>query len=892
MGPKRKQRDDSSSPEPGSSKRPKQAAPHARGGTHKVKDEHLTHTKWDALNRQQLEAELRTRPGLYKKDLKKHEIARRLADDDQRMAQEQRQRERDQRKRAEEEKKRRELEEQRKEQERKEQEEADAERRRLREQRRQEGEEVSDTTRSESESEVEAKGTEAIGTIVYSSPSSEPSDSESTLSSAPSPLFPNSRLRIFYWMNEGLAFPKQPPKEEPAIDKITCTVLDLLTTKTNETLQLPGRTYREEVGADYVHRLSEWAINCARNGVLVETLRKAVVEPAKDWAKRTHVESWTGHVYFKQLPRTSTTPLAEATRQLAKNAKEKKKASGKLTVKEKMLQRKKYKQQKVLTEYASSQWRPPIGFAPVHLSYPHLHDEEIDGAKALNNLFYIRFPGNDMPTYYFWTRTDDWQDPTQPNPLWAKEKNADEKLEREAERERQLALKKAANKLYKRPPEPEDAVRPYPLDETRTRVKKPGTPRMFRRGQKRVPGIPKYDLTVWDIERQLWADGLAAVLARYRDEWLQEGKEEQWLYLTKHMPKLYPSGKLPGVPPVLRELDEEQELPRSLAEKFACVEVGGPERPVSPVRGDEPWTGNDDEYWDVVDRPGRRGSSADEVLSEVSNEVREALEATAQAVPGRRASDVRSAAVPSPTTPRKRVRRLSEPVPRRSPWDLSSSSEEEDIQDEDVQGEDVQGEDVQEEDIQGELRQEEDIQDELRRSAEEFPPLRRRSKTGARRLAEMDNWLQGLDSSYLTPAISRGSVSSVGETAEEIRAAERRQWENLFDAAVARDAAARKKRSKSTRSKHAVVPGLATTVDSIPVARLKWELNALPYNELKREKACRVCLEPLRKGDVAALREHYKTHHDEASELCPFCGMDWTVLDSRVSLPIPASFFA
>jgi hypothetical protein len=254
----------------------------------------------------------------------------------------------------------------------------------------------------------------------------------------------------------------------------------------------------------------------------------------------------------------------------------------------------------MLDIFASSDYRPPIAYAPVHLDCPHQHDPETDGPCELENLYYIRFPGNTLPSYYFWTRRRDWQDPLKMNPKWKGEKLLDEEAEGAEREAAEAALEQDRKAFYVRAPNDKDKHRPYPVNKSKTRVKKPNLPRDILEPPMRPPKTPKYDAAVGRIERQLVLHGFDTTLRSYRKHWLDNGKEQHYFLLVENMPKLYPSAKLPETPPVHQN---QRRLPRSLAEKMASVQAPSRDRPLSPIRGDEPWTRDDDKYWDVADVP-------------------------------------------------------------------------------------------------------------------------------------------------------------------------------------------------------------------------------------------------------------------------------------------------
>ncbi|KAF2655474.1 hypothetical protein K491DRAFT_429105 [Lophiostoma macrostomum CBS 122681] len=569
-----------------------QAAPHRRGGTHGVKDEHMTGSKWDQVDRKGLLEALKARRnrGIWKKDLPKHEMARRLAEDDRRQELATRRLEQETIERVNELKKRKakEIEEK-------------ARRKAEKQKRRDYGEDVS----SDSEDRPQ-ENQFGVGEIL--SDSSLDKLSESTTITSPTlipPMYPHERLRIFEWSHA------EPPSEDPPEEIFSPSGrMKLITTLTGETLELPGRQYPEEIGQDFVPKLSQYMMNCARNGIMVGALRKAVIEPAQDWAQRTHVQYWNGRMYLELPGRTSTLSLPEvftkwehkkkAQRYVPKGTIVKRKTRA-----EKLQHHKREKKQKMFDIFASSEYRPPICYAPVDLDYPNVYTDD-EGPRELDNLYYVRFPGMDLPHYYFWTRRYEWADPTVPNPNWMSAKIQDEALEREEELQRGKELNEEANRPHVRPGYKEDTSRPYILKTSKMRAKKTSTPCKFQPGQKRLPKTSKFKAALWAVERELYQNGLQTVLYKYRDAWMDEGKEQTWRLLSENLPKLYPSGRMPEAPPV-----HEDDVPSSVAEKIASMEAPNPSRPVSPLRGDEPWTRDDDEYWNVVDAPPRRVSEAD-----------------------------------------------------------------------------------------------------------------------------------------------------------------------------------------------------------------------------------------------------------------------------------------
>lgn len=822
---------------PAASKRQKAAirvTAHARGGTHKVRDEYKTGTHWDNIGWKELVQALKARKGLYRKDLRKHEMAKLLADDDKRQALEDRKKEEEVKKAIAKLQKEKAKKEQQKANELKALEEKQIER----ENKRIGGYEVSDTI-SEDGLVQEFTGAERFGEIIDDDGSSEESSESETTSnvSAISPIFPHSKLRIFEWPFPDMPLPDPPLSpwlspdsegwsrersgwyEETMPKKIPYAVMNLVTTLSKEVVELPGRTYPEPIGADFVPKLAQYVMNCARNGILIGTLRKAIIEKGINWAERTHIQWWNGRMYL-DLPkrRNSAATLVDV---YAKWNKQKMlKGKGVKTGKKLMKtsqheteQKAKNKKAMMLDIYAASESRPTLCYAPVELEYPNVH-EDGDGPRKLENLFYVRFPGMDLPHYYFWTHLNEWEDPTIPNPCWLSAKLEDEAMEREEElqpeRENELHL-------HVRPRNEEDPIRPYPLEPTKIRVKKSKVPSNFQQGQKHLPKTSKFNAAPFAIERELYQYGFAAVLKECHTEWVENGKHKHWEYLINKLPELYPSGELPNHPPVHQDPDN---VPRSLAEKLACIEVPSHSQPVSPIQGDEPWTRDDNQYWEIVDAHRRRSSA-----------------------PSRRGSKLVS----------------------------------------------------KEADIQEELlsstfdHPSEEKQDAL---------CRRFSEVGAQHLAELDGWLQDRNSSYVTPSSSESQSqmsvppSPITPVGKAFRAMERCAWEQMFvgqqQAEIPFTERRRSLRSSSKLSK-SPVPNLVSQIRTMPVEELKWQVYTLMTKRGRDDRHCRVCLEPLDKSDLVAAQQHYQMHHDEADLQCPFCGLGWDSLDSEVSSQ-PCSF--
>ncbi|ORX97688.1 hypothetical protein BCR34DRAFT_607192 [Clohesyomyces aquaticus] len=776
-----------------------QSAPHRRGGTHRVKDCDLTHTHWDTKTYDELETALRSpsRRSIWNKNLRKAQIARLLADDDVRRKQEQEQRARVLGERVKEVRRKRE-EERKKVEEEKKRKKRERERRRRR---REDGEsEVSDTT---VEGEDVGRGMRpgggadfmGIRTFIeddsWSSSSSSTSSEDETVSSSRSPTYLlHQKLRIFEYPFLQLPSPNPPPErwspggtrenEEWAPEtlprKLPYAVIQLVTTVSGETVELPGRTYQSPVQASFVPKLSRAVMNLARQGCLVGPLRRARIESAREWAWRTMVQWWNGSLYFHLPPPRPLSPTAAKKTNTNTNLGGKHKPSsskpgayrvtknygkkGKPVVRKE----KSDKRELMLEIYAASEMRPPICYLPAYLDYPTFHEDE-DGPRTLDNLYYIRFPGMQLPHFYFWTFPDEWEDPRVMNPRTKSAKEADEVEVRRVEEEARTLIEWDHRRLFKRI----EMRSLCPLAEGKMRVRKRDGERPQRLSVDRPSEavLSKFHSAIWDVEDGVLKEGLAVTLSRYRGEWIREGKKEHWEWLTGRLVRLYPSGELPTVPPAHHPRYTASKL-KSLAVKIAALHVPSPDRPVSPIQGDEPWTGDDDANWDIVDEPAPVSSSA------TANEY-------------------------------------------------------------------------------------------LSRGFEEF-----------------DEWLQHVSPSYEPPSLLAEKVP---------RAEERERWEILFEAHAPKHSPSITRNLLHTplheSSKHWKVriaaPDLITQISDMSVEELKWQLYSLMTlnNKLKRERHCRVCLEPLKRSSSDAVYAHYQSHRDEADARCPFCGMLWKGLASQ-----------
>ncbi|KAI4950760.1 hypothetical protein J4E86_007266 [Alternaria arbusti] len=103
--------------------------------------------------------------------------------------------------------------------------------------------------------------------------------------------------------------------------------------------------------------------------------------------------------------------------------------------------------------------------------------------------------------------------------------------------------------------------------------------------------------TIALVEHQIYCDGLSRTLAHYRQKWAANGKQRAWQTFAAALPKLWPSGEIPSVPPVRSEPGVK--LSVKLATIDCMKEYG--ETPFSPLNGTEAWTRDDDRVWDVVE---------------------------------------------------------------------------------------------------------------------------------------------------------------------------------------------------------------------------------------------------------------------------------------------------
>jgi hypothetical protein len=593
-----------------------QAAPHRRGGTHRVKDEHRTNTIYDDYNYKLLKSTCIER-GIYVKDMKKVEMAKTLARNDvvkrtaerDAMAAQARQQNLLEREKQ--------MEERRKQDE-------EALKRQMRIAKaamRERDESVSDDTPDEDEIQqmhnmmVEDDGGPAGQAL--SEESWDSSSTETTFYSTNPRILPECKLRLFEWAFTKMPSPtaRFPPSSDfdrtipysptspparsyvpgkrplPIPRNIAYAPLKIHTTQSQEKLFFPGLTYPPGVDPDYVPILSKLTRHAARNGILEGVLRKATIEPATAWTDRTQIQGWNARMFFSLPPRNESKKLPEVyNKWFLENRRllrvEPPGDGLKVTRQQRHTQRHKNKAKKLIDVLEASEYRPTaICYLPAYLDFTEDNvevDRKLqDQVRTLDNLFFIRFPGCDVPHYYFWTREGDWVDPTVPNPKWIPamaecETTDDEDMVKRSERPR-LSQKRVPGVVP-------------PVRTMLTRVKSPYNqpPPPTHSGAGRT-----LDTVMSLMEYELYTYGLTMTLIKYRTRWLTKGKENAWKTFGQFLPLLFPSGTLPLVPPV----DADGET--SIAMKLASIEMLGDRTQLPPLQGNDPWSKDDDAYWDV-----------------------------------------------------------------------------------------------------------------------------------------------------------------------------------------------------------------------------------------------------------------------------------------------------
>lgn len=593
------------------------------GTTHQVKEEDRTGTKWDNENYETLRGECRER-GLLHKNLKKAQLAKQLAEDDARndvAAVEKRRQETQQKIQEEVEK---------------------AERIAQREQQRNEGRNETDKGYL-----INLYGGGITGELVTLSDTATKTNT-ATRSSMSSPYHPNipyQTLSVFEWPYPELPSPSPPktpttphydpdspmhliastPLTQPVRMKYKCMFLQ--TTKSNEGVVLPGKKTPPNLSPDFVPRLSPEAVQAARNGVRIKQLRRTKIDSGEDWNKRTQLQWWNGGMFLEdfQIPKewdadqpslseapspgaaetTSSTSWSKSVsrskpRSRSRSKKLQPKAKSQLKSRPARGRNTSERNRKQLTLEATSSTirsKNPVLYLPACLDM----DNDDGFPHTLDRLFYITYLDQEMPHFFFWTRPGDWEDPTQENleyDIWKAQDRENAKIEEDildsqrAQREKDNAWDRAedlkSNMIW---------FQPVPLSSTRVRVRKPGmTLDPIGTDLKYYSKFkdPELKRAICVAEEMLIRKDLKCTLSALRKRYKGDARDhEHWDRLTERLPRLYPAGKLPEAPPVhVKEMQDG-----SVAWKIAELEYG---QPPSLLRGDKPWTRNDDKYWDIV----------------------------------------------------------------------------------------------------------------------------------------------------------------------------------------------------------------------------------------------------------------------------------------------------
>jgi hypothetical protein len=548
-----------------------------RGGKHAVKDEDLTHTKYDDYSRQQLFVATKE-AGLYVKDDKKSVMARKLADRDQILQLAERRAAQ----------KRNEMDGRRL-QEEKNEEMAKKARRRARAERNNDREqkcEVREDVRSDSEDSIDTdeedkhdahKCTVTDGDVLSDVSFEDDESDSSVLGLEGSPVEQDCKLSLFEWPYTTMPLPYPPttPRAEQHPTALTFAPMKLITTQTREKVTLPGLKYPAGIDPDVAPILDPLTRNAVRHGHLVGLLAHAVVEPATIWASRTIVQGWNGRIYFALPPPNSTRDDdlqrmyqewdIEHRKLLQPTPGMRNLEAAKADRKRRSAQRRVIKRRQTVELYKACKWRPQaIGYAPAYLDWQKgsaCNTRHQEG--TLVNLFYIRFQGCDVPHYYFWAGEGERSDPTNPDPEWSPEVF-----------EQQNAAQTAVGYSSSLAP-------------TKIRVRRLTAPPTARHD---CLVASSFEPTLVAIESDLCTYGLLATLCKSKACASCAGKEQAWNIFTRNLPALYPSGGFPTAPLV---------APVSgmcVAEKLAALLSG---RGVICLSGEESWTRNDDAVWDI-----------------------------------------------------------------------------------------------------------------------------------------------------------------------------------------------------------------------------------------------------------------------------------------------------
>ena len=615
------------------------------GTTHRVKEEDRTGTKWDNEYYETLRGECRER-GLLHNNLKKTQLAKQLAEDDARndvAAVEKRRRETQRKIQEEVESKRKEVEK--------------VKRIAQREQQHNEGGNETDGYL------INLCDRRTTGGLITPSDTATTTETatHNSVSSSYHPNIPYQTLSIFEWPYPELPSsspPKTPTTPHYNLDlpmhliastppiqpvRMEYKYMFLQTTKSNEGVVLPGKKTPPNLSPDFVPRPSPEAVQAARNGVRIKQLRRTKIESGKDWNKRTQLQWWNGGMFLEdfQIPKewdadqpslseapppgaAETTSPTSRSKSVSRSKSRSRSRSKKLQSRAKSQLKSKpargrntseRNRKQLALEAASSTIRSknPVLYVPACLDM----DNDDGFPHTLDRLFYITYLDQEMPHFFFWTRPGDWEDPTQENPeynIWKAQDRENAKIEEDILDSQRVQREK--DNAWDRAEDLKSSMiwfQPVPLSSTRVRVGKPGTilsPISTDLKYYSKFKDPELERAICVAEEMLIRKGLKYTLGALRKRYEADaGDHEHWDQLTERLPRLYPAGKLPEAHPV--HAKEMRDGPVAL--KIAELEYG---QPPSPLRGDEPWTRNDDKYWDIVRKrliPDEKLGSLDDV---------------------------------------------------------------------------------------------------------------------------------------------------------------------------------------------------------------------------------------------------------------------------------------
>ncbi len=398
---------------------------------------------------------------------------------------------------------------------------------------------------------------------------------DSSSKSVTGPAYPDYKLRIYEWPFQSL--PQSRPTRKKRIDlaSMPYAPLKVVTIITEEKLVLPGQHYPLGKDPASVPILSLETKDAARQGILRDFLSGATIEKGTDWAKRTLVQGWNGHMYFYPPPISNGKDLAQVYREWSLKQRKTRRVKEQcdetpVEQENRRDQRRLNKMQRTIEIYEASQYRPKaICYVPAYLDFnPDSRPRRMIGKDArctLEDLFFVRYPDCDVPHYYFWLHHGAQADPIISN-----------SVSDPAAMQRQSPSIPAQTTNWKR---------------TWVRVKKPNVAAL---GQMSPSSSVFCTASTAEIEYELYLQGLAKTLSKLKQSWLTSSKIDAWNNFAAPLSKLYPSGSLPETPQV-----HCSNITTPLAIKLARIEDLGldEETPCSPFRGDEPWTRNDGHFW-------------------------------------------------------------------------------------------------------------------------------------------------------------------------------------------------------------------------------------------------------------------------------------------------------